>query len=86
MNASQNPLEAEWVYEMAMASMRTGLDKETASDLLRKVNEKLEDRVAEETVHIMQCYDLVHHKPLPDYERIYLKVKEEVARLGLNLG
>ena len=86
MNASQNPLEAEWVHEVATASMRTGLDRGTASDLLRKVNEKLEGRVAEETVHITQCYDLVHHRPLPQYEEAYLGVKEEVARLGLSFA
>ena len=84
MNASQNPLEAEWLYEVATASMRSGIDRAMASDLLRKLNERLEGRVAEETVHITQCYDLVNHKPLPDYEKTYLKVKEEVARLGLD--
>ncbi|MDP3063623.1 MAG: monomethylamine:corrinoid methyltransferase [Chloroflexota bacterium] len=83
MDASQNPLEAEWVYEVAVASMRTGLDQGTASELLVKLNARLAGRTAEETVHISQCYDLVHHRPLPRYEETYLKVKGELTAMGL---
>ena len=84
MNASQTPLEAEWMYEVASATMRTGLDRGSASDMIRRIGEKLEGRLREEPVPVEQCYDLVHHRPLPDYERIYLKVKEELASLGLS--
>jgi len=83
-DACQNPLEAEWVYELAQASMRAGLDRETASDVLRKVNEIVAGKEPEDTFHISQCYDLVRHRPLPQYEKTYLKVKEQVARLGLD--
>jgi methylamine--corrinoid protein Co-methyltransferase len=86
MNASQNPLETEWGFEVASASMRTGLDRGSASELLGKLNARLEGMVAEPTLHINECYDLVNHRPLPDYERKYLQVKEELARLGLNFG
>ena len=86
MNASQTPLETEWVYEVASASMRTGLDEGTASDLLRKLNERMEGMFAEPTVHITDCYDLVNHKPLPEYEKAYLRVKDEVSRMGLDFG
>ena len=85
-NASQNPLESEWGFEVASASMRTGLDRGSASELLGKLNARLEGMVAEPTLHITECYDLVNHRPLSDYERKYLRVKEELDRLGLNFG
>lgn len=83
MNASQTPLEAEWMYEVATATMRAKLTRGTASELLEKVRAKFEGKAPEDPVHISQCYDLVHHKPLPNYERIYNKVKEELAGMGL---
>ena len=86
MNASQTPLEAEWVYEVASATIRSGLDRGSASDLIREIAKMLEGRPVEEPVHISQCYDLVHHKPLPEYENIYLKVKESLASLGLQFS
>jgi hypothetical protein len=64
--------------------MRTGLDRGSANELLGKLNTRLEGMVAEPTLHINECYDLVNHRPLPDYERKYLQIKEELARLGLN--
>ena len=83
MNASQTPLEAEWLYEVATAAMRTGLDRGQVSELLRRVAAKVEGKAPEEPMHIDECYDLVHHRPLPDYERIYLQVKDELASMGL---
>ncbi|MBM3956761.1 MAG: monomethylamine:corrinoid methyltransferase [Gemmatimonadetes bacterium] len=83
MNASQTPLEAEWVYEVATAAMRSGLEGGRSEDLLRKVAAEVEGRAVEDPVHISECYDLVHHRPSPEYERIYLGVKEELASMGL---
>ena len=83
MNASQTPLDAEWVYEVAKATMNTGLDRGQVSELLGRVAAKVEGRQPEDPVHITECYDLVHHRPLPEYERIYLEVKEELASMGL---
>lgn len=83
MNASQTPLEATWGYEVAEASMRSGLDRESAGDFLRKLDERVRGVVTEPTVHINECWDLVRGKPLPAYEEKYLRVKDEVARMGL---
>jgi len=83
MNASQTPLEAEWVYEVAVATMKSDLDKGQVSELLQRVAAKVDGSAPEEPVHISECYDLVHHRPLPGYERIYLEVKEELASMGL---
>jgi len=85
MNASISPFDAEWAHEVATAAMRTGLTRNTAGDLILKLAEKLKGRTAEAPYHhINEFYDLVHHKPLPAFEKVYLKVKEEMARLGLN--
>lgn len=84
MNASQSPLDAEFSYEVATAVMRSGLTRDTASDLVLKMVEKLKGRVPEAPYHdIREFYDLVHHKPLPAFEKVYLKVKEEIASMGL---
>ncbi|MBA7643931.1 hypothetical protein ES703_51665 [subsurface metagenome] len=85
MNASQSPLDAEFSYEVATAVMRAGLTRDTASDLVLKIGEKLKGRATEAPYHdIREFYDLVHHRPLPEYEKVYLKVKEEIASLGLS--
>jgi len=85
MNASQSPLDAEFAYEVATAVMRAGLTRDTASDLVLKIGEKLKGRVPEAPYHdIREFYDLVHHRPLPEFEKAYLKVKEEIASLGLS--
>ncbi len=85
MNASQSPLEAEWAYEVATAVMRAGLDRHSAGDLMLKIGEKLKGKAVEAPYHdIREFYDLVHHRPLPAYEEVYLRVKELISSLGLN--
>jgi hypothetical protein len=32
---------------------------------------------------VRDCYDWVHHKPSPAYYQKYLKVKSELAKMGL---
>jgi len=85
MNASQSPLDAEWLYEVAHAVMRSNLDRQSAGDLVLKVKEKLKGKGPEAPYYdIREFYDMVRHKPLPDYEKAYLKVKEEMSALGLS--
>jgi hypothetical protein len=87
MNASQSPLEAIWAHEVAEAVMRTGLTRQSAGDLLLKIGEKLKGRPIEAPYNdIREFYDVVHNKPLPQYEEIYLKTKDDLAALGLNFG
>jgi methylamine--corrinoid protein Co-methyltransferase len=83
-NAGQTPLEAEFMIEVSDATLRAGLNRQRAGDILEKLTEKLRGRRPEPGMPIQECYDLVNHKPLANYERIYLQVKEELVGLGLS--
>ena len=84
MNAGQTPLEAEWMQEVADATQRAGLTRETAVEVLWSLANRLESRQPESGYHISECYDLVHHKPSPEYEQLYKGTKEELGSLGLS--
>lgn len=86
MNAGQTPLEAEWMLEVADATQRAGLTRETATPILWQLAEKMKGRMPEEGYPIQECYDLVRHKPSPEYECIYLSVKEDLGTLGLEFA
>jgi len=86
MNAGQTPLEAEWMVEVADATLRAGLDRERAGQVCRALVGRLVGRKPEPGHTIQECYDLLHHRPLPDYERVYHQLKEELAALGLDFG
>ncbi len=86
MNTGLTPLEPEWRYEVAVASIRTGLNRKTAPRVLEGLASELEGKDVEPAQTITECYDLVHHRPLPAYEQVYLGVKDTVSRLGVNFG
>lgn len=83
MNAGQTPLEAEWMVEVSDATLKAGLRREEAGEILRKMAEILKDRTPAKGKTIQECYDLVKHKPSEEYQAIYRKVKQELAELGL---
>lgn len=84
-NASQSPLDAAWAYEVATAVMRSGFDRQRAGELVLKIGEKLKGKSPENRYQdIREFYDLVHDKPMPEFEKLYFEVKEEVSRLGLH--
>ena len=85
-DSSQNPLEAMWGYEVATAAIRSGFDRGAASDYLRKLDEKIKGKATETTRHISECWDLMQGSPLPEYQDMYLRVKEETERMGLSFG
>ncbi len=84
MNAAQTPLEAEWAMEVAEATLRTGLTSRTAGDVLRRLIPLVNGKPAEAPVPVVECYDLVHHRPRPAYQAIYERVKEQFAASGLD--
>jgi hypothetical protein len=86
MNAAQTPLEAEWAMEVAEATIRSGLTRKTAGAVMRPLMADLEGRPVEPPIKVTECYDLVHHRPSPEYQDIYLRVKEQFAQAGLDFG
>ena len=86
MNASQTPLEVEFKVEVSRAVMRAGLTRETAGKLLGGLARLLEGRVVEPPKHITECYDLVNHRPSPEYYDIYMRVKDQLAAMGLEFA
>lgn len=86
MNAGQTPLEAEWMLEVADSTLRAGLDRQSAAPILWRLAEEIGGRAPEEGYPIQECYDLVNHRPLPQYERVYLAVKERLSALGLEFS
>jgi hypothetical protein len=71
------------MVEVSDATLRAALDRGRGSELLGKLARTLEGRQPEPGMSIQECYDLVNHRPKPEYERIYLGVKERLASLGL---
>jgi hypothetical protein len=86
MNAAQTPLEAEWAMEVAEAVLRSGLDRRSAGEVMRRLIPLVDGQPAEPPQLVTECYDLVYHKPKPPYQAIYQSVKEEFSRAGLDFG
>ena len=84
MNAGQTPLEAEFMAEISDATLRAGLNRQRAGDILLQLTETLKGRQPEPGKPILECYDLVNHRPLPEFAKIYQKLKEQLAALGLS--
>jgi hypothetical protein len=72
--------------EVAEAVIRTGLKKRTATGVIRRLLDWLNGKPVEPPQRVVDCYDLVHHRPKPAYQEIYLKVKDQFAQAGLNFG
>ena len=86
MNAGQTPLEAEWMVEVADATLRAGLRREGAGRICRALAQRLVGREPEPGHTIAECYDLLHHRPFPAYDRIYRQLKDDLSTLGLDFG
>ena len=86
MNAGQTPLEGEFMVEVSDATLRASIDRERGSELLTQLARKLDGRQPEAGMTIQECYDLVNHRPKPEYEKVYLEVKEQLASLGLSFS
>jgi methylamine--corrinoid protein Co-methyltransferase len=86
MNAGQTPVEAEFMVEVSDATIKAGIDRTKAGKILTKLAKELETRHPEPGFTIQECYDLANHKPKPEFERIYLSVKERLSKLGLDFS
>ncbi len=87
MNASQDPLMQEWAAEVAEATIRAKVTRGQVDEILRKLYPLVNGHPVEPGVgDIRECYDLVNHRPKPEYLRIYLQLKDELVRLGLPMN
>ena len=86
MNASQTPVESNWMMEIADATMRSELTRQSAQPIMESLRTRLEALPLDDGLPIEECYDLEAQKPKPDYERIYLELKDYLTSLGMNFG
>jgi len=84
-NHGQTPLEAEWMIEVSDAVIDQGFDRQGANELLAKLAKRLEEEKPAPGYDITECYDLIHHKPMPDYEKVYKSIKQQLIEIGLRL-
>ncbi len=82
-NHGQTPFEAEWMIEVSDAVIEQGFDRQSGNELLEKIAKRLENEKPAEGYDITECYDLIHHRPSPEYYDTYHKVKNELNRMGL---
>ena len=85
-NYGQTPLEAEWMIEVSDAVIDQGFDRQGADALLAKLAERFEGEKPVEGYAITECYDLINHKPLSDYQQLYTRVKKTLTEMGLNIN
>jgi len=84
-NHGQTPLEAEWMIEIADAVIEHEFNREAANVLLAKIAELFENKKPQDGYSITECYDLIHHRPNADYEKVYHNVRSQLKALGLKL-
>jgi len=85
-NHGQTPLEAEWMIEVSDAVIDQGMDRREGDEILRKLAQRFAGQKPADGYDITDCYDLIHHRPQPQYEQIYAQVKTQVKEMGLNLS
>jgi methylamine--corrinoid protein Co-methyltransferase len=81
--AGHTGLEARLINEVMQAT--AGMPPEKANELAQKIMLKVDELLptVEQQVPFPEAYDVAKVKPKPEYEAGLLKVKEELARLGM---
>ncbi|MCL4369606.1 MAG: monomethylamine:corrinoid methyltransferase [Chloroflexi bacterium] len=85
-NAAQTPLEAEFAWEIAQAVMRMKMTRAQCDAFYDKLAAWATGREAEPAQDVRDCYDWVHHRPSPAYYEKYLRVKDQLASMGLQFA
>lgn len=82
-------LEVRFMGEVGKAVTNQGLSREEANKIVLKLLEKYEHLFDEPEKYVGkrfdQAYDMDTVTPLPEWERMYLEVKEEIRGMGLNI-
>ncbi|MCK4782687.1 MAG: hypothetical protein KAV87_02975, partial [Desulfobacteraceae bacterium] len=66
-------------------AMDQGIDRQEANDLLARLARRLEGEKPLQGNSITDCYDLIHHRTSPDYEKKHVCVKKELNNMGLKM-
>lgn len=83
MNASQTPVETEFMYEIANATLEAGLGSEAGDAILKRLTEQINGRSVDNgTDDIRTIYDLVYHRPTDEYRLLYENVKKIFKEAG----
>jgi hypothetical protein len=85
-NHGQTPFEAEWMIQVSDAVIDQEFDRNGANDLLKKIAEHLENEEPADGFSITECYDLIHHRPLPPYQQAYENVLKVLSDMGFTVG
>lgn len=77
------PMEARFAVDMIKASAK--LKREQANELVNKLLEKYESRIAEspEGKTYQELYDIPSGEPKDEYQKLVDSVKEELVRIGI---
>jgi len=82
-NEGQTPLEVEFRIEVSDAMLKAGMKTDWAAEILQRISERLVGKPTLPGKKIQECYDLVRHRPSPEYEQTYQKVKADLVDMGL---
>lgn len=74
------------MIEVSDAVIDQGIDRQGGNELLRRIAQRLDGENPPEGYDITDCYDLIYHKPRPEYERFYFQVKKRLNEIGLKLS
>ena len=85
MNASQTPLEAEWMKEVEAGVLKAGIDRAAGNEVMARLAERFEGRAVEDPVPTDDSYDLVRHRPQEGYRAVYEKCRETLKSCGVAL-
>lgn len=80
------PLESRWMGEVCKAS--AGIDRKQAEKIVQYLLSQYEDHLKDAPAGDVfeRLYDQRTLQPIPEYEKLYGEVKEELRQLGLNFN
>jgi hypothetical protein len=73
------------MIEVSDAVIGQGMTRRDGEALLRKIAQRFVGQEPAAGYDITECYDLIHHRPQPQYEKLYHSVKAQLNEMGLNL-
>jgi len=79
------PMEAWWCGEVFKST--AGMTRKAANEVAKKILPKYEERLTNppKGKSVLDCFDLKEMRPLPEYEKLYLDIRQELIELGMPL-